>query len=247
MKKLLVIALLFVGMFAFFQTSSSTSYSASAPQAVASFPAQTQEVLALGDSLTVGYGPDSDKMAWRGEFIAQAKAAGTDIHMNMLAVGGWSTADVLPQLAATLLSVKPDLVIVCLGTNDSADPTLNGFEARYSKIIATILDMSDALIEPCFIQYSAIGVPFATTQGKANDAIFRIMANRGVFEPGGNPRFVGWADLSVIPWTYLSSDGVHLTPEGYKVMGRQIYRGAQGGEGWTVIPVETVPLDGHRP
>jgi lysophospholipase L1-like esterase len=196
-------------------------------------------ILAIGDSLTVGYGDPSGE-AWRGPFTNLATAAGVDASISMLAVGGWSTRDVLPQLGAALLATEPDLVIVCIGTNDAKDPTLDGFESRYASIIATILDLSTAKLAPCLLQYSALpgDPPLAVTEGRVNDAIRRILAGRGVFTAAGNPRFVGWADLTTITPEYLTADGVHPGRAGYAVMGRQIYRGIHAFYGWPTIRPE---------
>lgn len=214
-------------------------------------PPLVRKVLAIGDSTTRGgYGGDDPaRVAWREEFASLAGAAGVHIDMTVMAVGGWSTADVLPQLVAVLLSVKPDLVIINLGTNDAKDPTLAGFRARYESIIGAILDSSDAQIAPSFITYSAIGVPFATVEGHVNDIIWSIMDSRGVFGPGGfgpGTRWAGWAHNDLITWTYLV-DGVHLYHAGYQVMGRQEYRAVAGNEGWPAIPDEVPALSGHRP
>jgi lysophospholipase L1-like esterase len=196
-------------------------------------------ILAVGDSLTVGYGDPSGK-AWRGPFTTLATAAGVDVRMSMLAVGGWSTRDVLPQLGAALLATEPDLVVVCIGTNDAKDATLDGFEARYASIIATILDLSTAKMVPCLLQLSALpgNPPLAAAEARANDIIRGILAARGVFSAGGNPRFAGWADLSTIAPAYLTADGVHPGRAGYAAMGRQIYRGVRASYEWPPISPE---------
>jgi lysophospholipase L1-like esterase len=215
-------------------------------------PPATLNVLALGDSITRGgYGGDDPaRVAWRQEFAQLAAAAGTTVDMTVMAAGGWSTADVLPQLAAVLIAVRPDLVIINLGTNDAKDPGLAGFRSRYASILGTILDVSDAKIAPTFVVYSAIGVPFATVEGQVNDQIYGLLSERGVFAVGGSgpgTRWAGWASCDRIAWTYLV-DGVHLFHAGYQLMGRQYYRAVAGTYGWPAIPDDSpTSLSGHRP
>lgn len=201
-------------------------------------------MLAVGDSLTVGYGAPAGQ-GWTAEFVKQAAAAGTEVQITTLAVGGWGTADVLPQLAAAILATQPDLVVLSLGTNDAADPTLNGFEARYGKILTTLLDISPALIAPAWIEYSAAPgwMQLSVTEGSANDAIYRCLAARAWL----GSRLAGLPDYQPITWTYLGPDGIHLTAGGYQVMGRQVYRAVRANYGWATIPDEYPALTGHRP
>jgi lysophospholipase L1-like esterase len=215
-------------------------------------PPATLRVLALGDSITRGGygGDDPGRVAWRREFVDLAAAAGTTVDMTVMAAGGWSTADVLPQLAAVLLDKRPDLVIIALGTNDAKDPGLAGFRDRYSRILGTILDVSDAQIALTLITYSAIGVPFATTEASVNDTIWSLMSERGLFAPGGigpGTRWAGWAHCDAIAWTYLV-DGVHLYHAGYVVMGWLMYEAVMGNYGWPAVSLSPAPLlTGHRP
>lgn len=215
-------------------------------------PPPTLKVLAIGDSITRGGygGDDSTRVAWRQEFIDLAAQAGTTVDMTVFAAGGWTTNDVLPQLAAVLIATKPDLVIIALGTNDAKDPSLTGFRSRYESIVGTILEISTAQIATSFITYSVNGVPFATTEGQINDIIWSIMDARGVFGPSGfgpGTRWAGWAHNDTIAWTYLV-DGVHLFHTGYIVMGWLMYQAVMGNYGWPAVTLSPAPLlTGHRP
>jgi lysophospholipase L1-like esterase len=227
-------------------------YSAPVRADSAASPA-TLRVLAVGDSITVGYG-DPTGQAWRGEFAALAAAAGTTVQIDVYAAGGWSTADALPGLVAALVATKPDLVVVMLGTNDAADPTLTGFEVRYGLVLADILDASSASVAPVFVQYStSTALPhLAGGEGGANDAIYRCSYARGWLASPPAPRLAGIIDLQGLSPSLLSADGIHPTAApaggGYAVIGRQVYRGVREAYGWPAIPAEPgTSMMGHRP
>lgn len=212
-------------------------------------PPTSRRVLGLGDSLTVGYGDPAG--GWPPEFAALAAAAGTTVNIDSYAVGGWGTTDALPGLAAVLVATRPDLVVVAIGTNDAAGGGVDvaGFEARYQRILGTILDASSALVAPAWMTYSQPPASPVLTAGEAlrNDAIFRCLAARGWLASPPAPRLAGIVDLQPISPSLLSPDGIHLTPAGYAVMARQIYRGVRGAYGWPAIPDEVPALTGHRP
>lgn len=206
-------------------------------------------ILAIGDSLTVGYGDPSG--GWRTEFATLAAAAGVEAHIDSYAVGGWGTTDVLPGLAAVLVATKPDLVVVAIGTNDAAGGGVDvaGFEVRYQRILGTILDASSALVAPAWMTYSQppASSVLSLGEGLRNDAIFRCELARGWLATPPAPRLAGLVDLQPISPSLLAVDGIHLTPAGYQVMGRQIYRGVRVAYGWPAIPDELPALTGHRP
>lgn len=199
-------------------------------------------VLAVGDSLTVEPG-------WRNEFSALAAAAGVDVQYDVYAVRGWGTADALPGLAAVLVATKPDLVVVLLGTNDSAAGATDvpGFEARYQRMLGTILDASSATVAPAWMTYSQPPATLAAGEALRNDAIFRCIAARGWLATPPAPRLAGIVDLQPISPSLLGPDGIHLTAAGEAVEGRQVYRAVAPGKGWPAIPDEVPPLTGHRP
>ena len=198
-------------------------------------------VLAVGDSLTVDAG-------WRTEFSTLAAAAGVDAQFDVYAVRGWGTADALPGLAAVLVATKPDLVVIAIGTNDAAAGASDvpGFEARYQRILGTVLDASSALVAPAWMAYSVPPSTLAGGEAARNDAVFRCEAARG-WIGGSDPRLAGLVDLQPISPSFFVADGIHLTGAGYQVMGRQIYRGVRVAYGWPAIADESPALTGHRP
>jgi lysophospholipase L1-like esterase len=201
-------------------------------------------VLAVGDSLTVDPG-------WRVEFSTLAAAAGVDAQFDVYAVRGWGTADALPGMAAVLVATKPDLVVIAIGTNDSAAGAgdVPGFEDRYQRLLGTILDASSAAVAPAWLAYSQPPASAALTvgEGMRNDAIFRCIAARGWLASPPAPRLAGIVDLQPISPSYFVADGIHLTAAGEAVMGRQVYRGVRASQGWPAIPDESPALTGHRP
>lgn len=191
-------------------------------------------VAEIGDSLTRGYG-STDDMGWRGQFDALLTAAGVNVQSRYLAVGGWTTARMNSGLGAWLEVVKPDLVILAPGTNDS--PSV--FEADYRQMVAVTLDMTHAKVGGVFLGYPT-SPSLAAAVSSNNDAVYRSMYAYGY--PGGRWAGVGdWQGVAPGP------DGVHPGDVGYAKYARQLYRGFQVVEGWPVIPVEVPALVSRRP
>jgi lysophospholipase L1-like esterase len=157
------------------------------------------------------------------------------------AVGGWSTADVLPQAAAMLSAAEHyqhvDLVIVALGTND-ATGSIPAAEARYAKLLATILEITPPTTKVAltFIGYSIPPASVALTAGEqqVNNMAYRCGAARN-WTAGTvtDPRFAGWIDWQSVPATGLSADGIHPNGAGYNLMGDLAFGGVQARMGWS--------------
>ncbi len=241
----ITLALLMAGLLAAVPSQSAPVEAEVPPTPVhAEVPPTPVHYVVFGDSVTHGgYGVDPGGRAWRARFDADVTAAtGVAPVGTVLAVGGWSTADVLPQAAAVLLDAEArrhiDLVIVMLGTNDAAG-SIPAAEARYSRLVATVLDGTPQTTKVAltFIQISAPPAPPALIVGETamRDATFRVGAAWGWTTPTPGPRFAGWIDLapgSGAPT--LSGDGIHPDAAGYDRIGDIVYDSVCGPLGLPV-------------
>jgi acyl-CoA thioesterase I len=97
---------------------------------LAAFPAQAADklILAFGDSLTAGYGLSATE-SYPAQLQAQLRQQGISVRVHNAGVSGDTTSGGRARLGWVIASLKttPDLVILCLGANDSlrgVDPKL---------------------------------------------------------------------------------------------------------------------------
>lgn len=88
--------------------------------------AETLRIVALGDSLTEGYGLDSKDMSFPARLESRLRELGHDVEVVNAGVSGDTTAGGRARLAWTLGDGTPDIVIVALGANDG----LRGLDPR---------------------------------------------------------------------------------------------------------------------
>jgi lysophospholipase L1-like esterase len=185
-------------------------------------------IVALGDSLTVGYAPDGGitprTAGWRQRFVERLTEAGVDVTMNgPLANGDFAenrhhavsgiTINGLAEMLATRPLAQPlaDLILVMAGTNDAVTPaTYVGAPARLGRLLddlaaqapaATILASTLLPARPASIQDSIAAF---------NAELPRVVAQR--------PR-VRLVDIgSRVPVEHLP-DGIHPDAWGYQQMG----------------------------
>ncbi|WP_309095992.1 SGNH/GDSL hydrolase family protein [Streptomyces sp.] len=107
--------------------------------------------VALGDSLTEGVGdPAGD--GWRGWAALLAAGLGTgDVRFTNLAVSGSQTRDVLERQLPTALELRPDLVSVVVGVNDTLRCTfdIEAVAARLDQVYAACTGQGAVLLTAC--------------------------------------------------------------------------------------------------
>ncbi|MFJ2772662.1 SGNH/GDSL hydrolase family protein [Streptomyces sp. NPDC087300] len=109
--------------------------------------------VALGDSLTEGVG-DSVAGEWRGwaALLAQAMASSEDdVELHNLAVSGAQTADVLLRQTPAALALRPDVVSVVVGVNDTLRRTfdIHAVAARLDEVYAAFAAQGAVLLTAC--------------------------------------------------------------------------------------------------
>lgn len=170
---------------------------------IANFPPRSGPIIALGDSLTAGFG------AQPGEAYPDrlAKLIGRDV-VNR-GVGGETAADALRRLDRDVLAEKPGVVIVCLGGNDllqRRDP-----EATFRAL--------DEITERCVRDGALVvlvgiqGIPLVSPDFKPR---FKDVARRHACLYV--PDILG----GIFSKPELMADGIHPNAKGYEIVAQRI-------------------------
>lgn len=178
-------------------------------------PAAAQKpvtVLALGDSLTAGFGLPADK-SFPAQLQARLLRDGLSVRVINAGVSGDTTAGGLARLDWALAD-KPDIAIVELGANDG----LRGVEP---KIIAANLDAIVARLKARGIAVLLAGMIAPPNMGRAYagefNAVFPDIAKRH-----GVPLYPFFLDGVAGDKTLNLPDGMHPTAEGIAVVVERI-------------------------
>lgn len=201
---------------------------ASLRRALMPTPTKTTKIMAVGDSITVGYG-SADNAGYRPWLAALIGFQGIWATMSMHAHGGWTLADAKPGLAAALTTNTPDIVVVNLGTNEWLPDTAsqNAYQTAYGQMIDQVLASSSTVKMACAqIPISQVA-SMQPMEARANTAIAaavnaRLGTGRVVLSDQRATTEARWmleaTDGSNPPpgrWTF---DGVHPTDAGYLQM-----------------------------
>lgn len=190
-------------------------------------PAPTRDVrvLAIGDSITVGYG-SSDNAGWRPWLANLIDRQGVQPAMSLHARGGWRLADARPGLAAALTANTPDIVLINLGTNEYLPyaAAQTSYQTAYGQVIDQILASSPTVRVACALIPISQDPGIQAYETRANAAIeaavnARLATGRVALSDQRRTTSAEWTaratDGSEYPpgrWTF---DGVHPTDAGY--------------------------------
>ncbi|PPS76604.1 MULTISPECIES: SGNH/GDSL hydrolase family protein [Streptomyces] len=108
--------------------------------------------VALGDSLTEGVGDPVGDGAWRGWAALLAEGlAGERVGFTNLAVSGSQTRDVLERQLPAALELRPDLVSVVVGVNDTLRCTfdIGAVATRLDRVYAALGEQGAVLLTAC--------------------------------------------------------------------------------------------------
>jgi acyl-CoA thioesterase-1 len=174
--------------------------------------ARTLKVVALGDSLTAGYGVPAGK-AFPDQLEAALKAKGYDVAIVNSGVSGDTAAD---GLARYDWATPPDAdaLIVELGANDM----LRGLPPPAMKAaLAAILDKAKAANLPILIAGMRAAPNLGADYDRDFDAVFPALANAygAILYPFFLDGVAGDPKLN-------QPDGLHPTPAGVEVIVREI-------------------------
>ena len=173
---------------------------------------EVRTIVALGDSLTAGYGlPQAD--AFPVQLEAALNANGHKVRVINSGVSGDTSAGGLSRTDWALAD-NPDLVIVALGANDA----LRGFEPEQTrKNLATILDK--IRLKGAKVLLAGLKAPrnMGSDYYSKFDALYADLARE--FDVALYPFFLeGVATVAALN----QPDGIHPNGDGVKVMVRNI-------------------------
>lgn len=220
-------------------------------------------IVVLGSSTAAGTGATSPDSAWVGRLRTALRAVDPSAHVVNLAVGGYTTYDVLPSDAATpagrptpktennvtnALTYRPDAIVVNLPSNDA---NLGVSVAEQMANLRAIRDEAARQGVPVWV---------TTTQPRnfADDARrqnLRIVRDSILAQFG--PRAIDvWSGLATATGTIVpsmgSGDGIHLSDAGH----RYVYDQVRASTAWTYVttaaeavepPAATAVLEPARP
>lgn len=166
-------------------------------------------ILALGDSLTAGYGL-AEEEAFPAKLEARLQARGYDVHVRNAGVSGDTTAMGLARLDWVLEGAPPDIAIVELGANDA----LRGIAPEtVKKNLAAILER----LKAAGIRVLLAGIKAPRNMGGDYAGEFDAVY----------PRLADQYDVMLYPFFMdgviqepglLQSDGLHPTGDGVGVI-----------------------------
>jgi lysophospholipase L1-like esterase len=146
--------------------------------------------VALGDSLTEGVGdPVGD--SWRGwaELLADGLApVATPAEFTNLAVSGAQTRDVLERQTPAALALRPDVVSVVIGVNDTLRCTfdIHAVAARLDQVYAAFRERGTVVLTACLPDPGtmlrlpgALARPLARRQRAVNTVVHALSERHG--------------------------------------------------------------------
>jgi acyl-CoA thioesterase I len=174
--------------------------------------ARTLKVVALGDSLTAGYGVAPGK-AFTDQLQAALLAKGHDVEIVNAGVSGETAADGLARFDWSVPE-GTDALIVELGANDM----LRGFKPEVTKrSLASVLDKARAMKIPVLLTGMRAAPNLGADYGRVYDAIFPDLANAY-----GATLYPFFLDGVASDPNLNQRDGAHPNAEGVAVIVQKI-------------------------
>lgn len=174
--------------------------------------------VALGDSLTEGVG-DFTEDGPRGWAALLAPSLGAGTEFTNLAVSGAQTRDVLERQTPAALALRPDLVAVVVGVNDTLRHTfdIHAVAARLDQVYAACAREGATLLTACVPDPgamlglpSALAAPLARRQRAVNAVVHALSERYGAVHLDASDG--GWiADRAL--W---SADRLHPGERGHR-------------------------------
>jgi acyl-CoA thioesterase I len=175
--------------------------------------ADLKTIVAVGDSLTEGYGV-AEENAYPARLERRLKAAGLPWRVINAGISGETSSGLLSRVDWTL-SLKPDIAILVTGANDGLrgiDPAL--IESNIDRIVTRFKALGVTVILG--------GMQISPNLGTNYTAAIRVLY----------PRLAAKHDLLLIPFflagvaaeAHLNqADGIHPTAEGYRIVTDSVY------------------------
>jgi lysophospholipase L1-like esterase len=191
----------------------------SSPSPTPSPTPQIVRILAVGDSITVGFG-SSDGAGYRSRLTELLAQRGITAQIDVVANGGLTLDGVTPRAIAALAKGAPDVVLLAVGTNDAAWTPLGGWRTRYMALVDRMLAAGPQVRVACAqvtISDRSSWLVRTRPTTPANERMINGWVGQMVAARSGTGRVVV-ADMSVIPSMMLTDGGVHPGDAGYQRM-----------------------------
>jgi lysophospholipase L1-like esterase len=184
--------------------------------------------VALGDSLTEGVGDRVDD-AWRGwaALLAGGLAPAGAVEFHNLAVSGARTLDVLHEQTPRALALRPDVVTVIIGVNDTLRRTydIHAVAAGLSRVYAAFAAQGVALVTACLPDPGAmlrlprlLARPLARRQQSVNAVVHALSERHHALH----------LHLTEEEWitdrAMWSADRLHPGERGHRMLAGRVYR-----------------------
>ncbi|WP_405655280.1 SGNH/GDSL hydrolase family protein [Streptomyces sp. RK9] len=184
--------------------------------------------VALGDSLTQGVGDPVDG-AWRGWAALLAEGLGTPqrpVEFHNLAVSGAQTCDVHARQTPRAVALRPDVVSVVVGVNDTLRCTfdIRAVAARLDEVYGAVTADGAVLLTACMPDPGAmlglpgaLGRPLARRQRAVNAVVHALSERHGAVH-------LHAADEEwVADRTLWSADRLHPSERGHRVFAARFH------------------------
>jgi len=171
-------------------------------------PAVAGTIVAVGDSLTAGYGLDETD-AYPAQLERRLREAGNPWRVVNAGISGETSSGALSRMN-WVLTLKPDIVVLVTGANDG----LRGIDP---KVTEKNLDEMVRILKERNVTVVLGGMKMVTNLGRAYtgafSAVYPAVARRHdlILVPFFLEGVAGRADLN-------QDDGIHPTAEGYRIV-----------------------------
>ena len=169
-------------------------------------------IVAMGDSLTEGFGVSEDE-AYPALLEYHLRSAGYRFRVINTGVSGETSSGALSRIS-WMLKLKPDIVILETGANDGlrgVDPAVT--EENISKILGILAEHDVTVVLAGMRMVVNLGKPYTD----AFEGIYPALAKRFgvVYMPFFLENIAGDPSLNL-------GDGIHPNPAGYKIIAENI-------------------------
>ena len=176
-------------------------------------PIHTLTIVALGDSLTEGYGVE-EHQAYPALLEARLQKEGFSCTVINAGISGETSSGLLSRIDRVLL-LKPDIVILCTGANDG----LGGIDQRLiqsniSKMVRTFKEHQVTVV----LAGMKMLVNFGPSYTESYNRLYSEIADQEqiVFMPFFLEGIAGKPELNL-------ADGIHPNAKGYQLIATSVY------------------------
>lgn len=175
----------------------------------------TVRILAVGDSITAGYGSldGGGYQAWMVDLLARRHITA---QITTVAEPSRTLRYMAPLILAALPTARPDVVLLNIGTNDAGQGDLTDWQNRLDTFVGQILASSPTV--RVAVARIALSRPqaLAAAEATVNGYVDAVVAGRRA-----SGRVVSADMVAAVPHRWTDIEGIHPTDPGYLRMAQQ--------------------------